>query len=74
MNDDERTERDIADVAFERAWSVYRLINSSVDEHDERRAKLDRFIRQRFAAGAAEAEPVVVDALRYLKRLDEFGD
>jgi hypothetical protein len=73
MKDDGKAERDIADVAFERAWSVYRLINSNIDEHDERRATLDRFIRKRCAAGATDAELVVVEALKFLKRLDGFG-
>ena len=73
MKDDGKAERDIADVAFERAWSVYRLINGNIDEHDERRATLDRFIRKRCAAGATDAELVVVEALKFLKRLDGFG-
>jgi hypothetical protein len=66
--------RDIADLAFERAWRVYRLINSEIDEHDERRATLDRFIRKRCEAGAADAELVVVEALKYLKQLDGYGN
>jgi hypothetical protein len=66
--------RDIAALAFERAWRVYRLINSEIDEHDERRATLDRFIRKRCEAGAADAELVVVEALKYLKQLDGYGN
>jgi hypothetical protein len=66
--------RDIAALAFERAWHVYRLINSEIDEHDERRATLDRFIRKRCEAGAADAELVVVEALKYLKQLDGCGN
>jgi hypothetical protein len=66
--------RDIAALAFERAWRVYRLINSEIDEHDERRATLDRFICKRCEAGAADAELVVVEALKYLKQLDGYGN
>jgi hypothetical protein len=66
--------RDIAALAFERAWRVYRLINSEIDEHDERRATLDRFIRKRCEAGATDAELVVVEALKYLKQLDGYGN
>ena len=66
--------RDIAALAFERAWRVYRLINSEIDEHDERRATLDRFIRKRCEAGAADAELVVVEALKCLKQLDGYGN
>jgi hypothetical protein len=66
--------RDIAALAFERAWRVYRLINSEIDEHDERRATLDRFIRKRCEAGATDAELAVVEALKYLKQLDGYGN
>jgi hypothetical protein len=65
---------DIADIAFERAWRVYRLINGNVDENSTKRAMLDRFIRKRCEDGATDAELVVVEAFKYLKRLDEFGD
>jgi hypothetical protein len=66
--------QDIAAMAFERAWHVYRLMNGNVDEQDERRATLDRFIRKRCEAGATDPELVVVEALKYLKRLDEYGE
>jgi hypothetical protein len=74
MKDGRGSEQDIAVLAFERAWRVYRLLHSNVDEYDERRATLARFIRQRCEAGATDAELVVVEALKYLKRLDEFGE
>jgi hypothetical protein len=74
MKDGRGNEQDIAVLAFERTWRVYRLLHSNVDEYDERRARLDRFIRQRCEAGATDAELVVVEALKYLKRLDEFGE
>jgi hypothetical protein len=54
--------------AFERAWKVYSLINKGVHENDERRTTLDRFIRKRRDAGA---ELLVVEGLKYLKRLDQ---
>jgi hypothetical protein len=74
MKDEGMAERDIADIAFERAWQVYRMIHGNIDEHDERRATLDRFIRKRCEAGAEDPELVVVEALKYLKRLDEYGE
>jgi len=64
---------DIARIAFARAWSVYLLTHSSVDENDERRATLERFIRQRCEAGANDSELLVVDGLKYLKKLDASG-
>jgi hypothetical protein len=47
MKDGRANDQDIAVLAFERAWRVYRLLHSNIDEHDERRATLDRFIRKR---------------------------
>ena len=58
-------------VAFERAWSVYLLMNSDVDENDERRSMLDRFIRRRCEAGENDPETLTVGGLIYLKKLDE---
>ena len=63
---------DIANVALARAWSVYLLINSNVDRNDARRTTLERFIRQRCDAGADDTELLVVDGLKYLKRVDAF--
>jgi hypothetical protein len=65
---------DIANAALTRAWSVYLLVNSGVDRNDARRATLERFIRQRRDAGADDTELLVVDGLKYLKRLDAFGE
>ena len=61
---------DIVEAACSRAWSVYLLINNGVDENDARRAKLERFICQRWEAGVNETELLVVEGLRYLKKLD----
>ena len=61
-----------ANLAFERAWSVYLLINSDVDENDERRATLERFIRKNCEAGESDPETLTVGGLCYLKKLDEL--
>jgi hypothetical protein len=63
-----------ANLAVERAWRVYRLMNSGIHERDERRATLERFIRMRCEAGEEEVESMVVAGLKHLKKLDEFGD
>jgi|1186.fasta_scaffold1186439_1 hypothetical protein len=63
--------QDVAELAFEQAWRVYRLINPSVDADDEKRALLHRFIRNRCAAGASDLELMVMEGLKYLKLLDE---
>jgi hypothetical protein len=67
-------DRDIAHSAFERAWRVYRLMNGSVDELDAKRSMLVRFIKKCCDAGATDPELVVVEALKYLKRLEESGE
>jgi hypothetical protein len=49
-------------------------INKDVDENDARRATtLKRLIRQRLDAGVEDAELLVVDGLKDLKKLDQSG-
>ncbi len=66
-------DQDTAGLAFARAWSVYLLVNNDVDENDERRATLERFIRKRCEEGECDPEALTVEGLTYLKRLDELG-
>jgi hypothetical protein len=65
------TQQSTANLAFERAWKVYLLINSDVNENDERRTTLERFIRKNCEAGENDPETLTVGGLSYLKRLDE---
>ena len=67
-------DQDIVGTAFSRAWSVYLLINKGVAENDVRRASLERFIRKRWEAGDNEAEFLVVEGLKYLKKIDGTSD
>jgi hypothetical protein len=67
-------ERSAADIAFERAWSIYLLINTSVEQNDARRALLQRFIRKWCEAGEGDLESLVVAGLKHLKMLDQSGD
>lgn len=67
------TDHVAANLAFERAWSVYRLMHSDVDENDERRSTLERFIRKRCEAGERDPETLTVGGLTYLKKLDQLG-
>jgi hypothetical protein len=64
---------DIASAAFVRAWGAYRLINQGVHENDERRASLERFIRQRHQAGVEDVEMLAVAGLKFLKTMDQSG-
>ena len=45
-----------------------------VAENDARRASLERFIRSRWEAGDNEAELLVVEGLKHLKKLDGASD
>jgi hypothetical protein len=65
---------DIVGTAFSRAWSVYLLINKGVAENDVRRASLERFIRKRWEAGDNDAEFLVVEGLKSLKKIDGTSD
>ena len=53
-----------------RAWSVYLLINSGIDENDARQEKLRHFIRGCWEAGDSETGFLAVEGLKYLKKLD----
>ena len=64
---------DVASAALVRAWSAYRLINQGIPENDERRASLERFIRQRLAAGVDDVEMLAVAGLKFLKTVDQSG-
>ena len=68
------TGRDIAEAAFARAWRVYLLIHSGIDENDARRASLQRFIRQRCEAGQTDTELLAVEGLKYLKGLEGLAE
>jgi hypothetical protein len=65
------TASEIAGIAFERAWRVYRLLNSKAIEGSERHRELEDFIEKCCAQGATDAEAIVVLALIHLKQLDE---
>ena len=65
---------DIIETAFARAWNVYRLIHSGIDENDARRASLQRFIRQRCDAGETDTELLAVEGLKFLKSLERLSE
>jgi hypothetical protein len=67
-------ERSAANIAFERAWSIYLLVNTGVDENDARRTSLERFIRRQCEAVQGDPETLVVAGLQHLKMLDASGD
>jgi hypothetical protein len=66
------TDQIAANLAFGRAWSVYLLINTDVNENDERRTALERFIRKNCEAGENDPETLTVSGLTYLEKRDEI--
>ena len=65
---------DIVEAAFTRAWSVYLLIHSGIEESDPRRARLQHFIRQRCDAGEDDTELLAVEGLKFLKSLERLSE
>ena len=65
---------DIEEAAVTRAWSVYLLIHSGIDENDARRSSLQRFIRQRCQAGETDTELLAVAGLKFLKGLEGVAE
>jgi hypothetical protein len=59
---------DVAGVCLRAGMEGLFVDHKGVHENDERRTTLDRFIRKRRDAGA---ELLVVEGLKYLKRLDQ---
>jgi hypothetical protein len=55
-------------------WSVYLTMHTEVDENDQRRCTLHRFIKKRYAAGERDYDDLMGSGLAYLKKLDRQGD
>jgi hypothetical protein len=64
---------DIVEAALARAWGVYRLIHSGIDDNDPRRVSLEQFIRQRCDAGESDAELMAIEGLKFLKNLERLS-
>ena len=63
-------DQSIVEIACARAWSAYILLNHGIDENDERREKLRKFIDELCKAGEEASEPLAVKGLKYLRTLD----
>ncbi len=63
-----------ADAIAAKAWSLYLMMNSDVEEGDQRRCTLHRFIRKRYEAGERDYDELVTSGLTYLKKLAALGD
>ncbi len=53
------------------AWRIYMLLHQGVDETDDRRAALWRYITDLSDAGEDDFDVLQVAAVMYLKQLDE---
>jgi hypothetical protein len=65
---------DIVEGALARAWGVYLLIHSGIDDNDPRRDSLQQFIRQRCDAGESDTESLAIEGLKFLKSLERRSE
>jgi hypothetical protein len=56
------------------AWRTYLLLHKGIDENDDRRTALRRYITSLFDAGEREFNVLQVAAQLYLKKLDELNE
>jgi hypothetical protein len=57
-----------------RVWSTYLMLHADVDENDQRRASLTRYIRKRYEAGDRDEDELIMAGLVYLRMLDSMRD
>jgi hypothetical protein len=57
-----------ARAAADRAWETYLMINRGADVSDARRAALELFLDERYAAGNLDGEGLAVEGLQFLRR------
>ena len=56
------------------AWRTYLLLHQGVDENDDRRSALCRYITGLFDAGEHDFNVLQVAAVEYLRKLDELNE
>jgi len=56
------------------AWRNYLLVHKGVNENDDRRTALDRYVNGLYDAGERRVDILQVAAVIYLKKLDELGE
>ena len=64
----------VAEAACAFAWRNYLLIHKGMDEDDDRRSALNRYISNLSETGDHGFDELQVAAVMYLKELDEIGD
>jgi hypothetical protein len=63
-----------AEGAFAFAWRTYLLLHKGINEDDDRRTALHRYVTSLSDAGEQNFDVLQVAALQYLKKLDELND
>ena len=63
-----------AEAASNSAWSTYLLLNKEVDEHDDRRTTLQRYITHLCEDGERNPDTLQAAGLVYLRRLDHLHE
>ena len=56
------------------AWRTHLLLHKGINEDDDRRTALHRYLTSLSDAGEHDFNVLQVAALRYLKKLDELND
>lgn len=64
----------VAEGACAFAWRTYLLLHQGVDETDDRRTALYRYITSLSDAGEHDFDVLQVAAVVYLKKLDELSE
>lgn len=62
-----------AEVACASAWSTYLLLHQEVNEDDDRRAVLHRYVTNLCDAGEQNPDALRTGGLLYLRMLDQWG-
>jgi hypothetical protein len=63
-----------AEVASNSAWRTYLLLNVEVNEDDDRRTTLRRYIAHLWADGERSPDALQTAGLVYLRKLDRLGE
>jgi hypothetical protein len=68
------TSQNAAEVASNSAWSTYLLLHKEVDEDDDRRSTLQRYITHLCEDGEHNPDTLQTAGLAYLRRLDHLHE
>jgi hypothetical protein len=55
-------------IAVNRAWTIYLATRSDVDEADQRRCTLERYLNEKWRSGENDPEELTCCGLSYLAR------